>query len=176
MDNTIKILEERSEAAGAEALRTLGDQLGDSVNVWDKARFMVIRPYSPARYVTYQYSDTADLSRGDSFTLRANFTGVTGSPEWTISAEYDDGSFELMSRRFSGDGWHEMAFYTDSLRTPLRIFGSIGFDKQNGIILVDSIQLIHRSLEPQRYSQRGSSQKYNFESKKKHIDNEAVAQ
>lgn len=168
MDNTVQILEKRLESAGAEALRILSDEQGDSVNVWNGARFLIVKPTSPSQYLAYEYADTASLNRGDIFTLRASFTGMTGSPEWTISADYDDGTFEVLSSRFSGDGWHELVFYADSTRTPRRVYGSIGFDQTSGVMLVDSLQFIQRSLDAKRYSQRYRQRHYDMSSKKQH--------
>lgn len=154
-DTEIEILEKRLADAGTVAQEKLKVEMGgDSVDIWTASRFMFIRPNMPSQSVTYDYASDPDWEQGDMFTLRAKFTGVHGSPAWTMSADYDDGTIETVSTRFSSDGWHEMTFYADSLKKATRLYGSMTYKVDKGAMIVDSLQLIRRPLVSSQYSQR----------------------
>lgn len=166
-DKTVSILEDRLAAEGATRLQDLLENEGDSVNLWAYPSFMMIRPSSPSMRLPFAFKADEGWDRGDIFTLRAKFSNVGGSPRWSLTADYDDGSFEVLSTGFSGDGWHEVSFYTDSVKTAADIYGTLDFDLKGGVMIVDSISFIRKPLNPQKYSQRYRQRAYDFSDKRK---------
>lgn len=165
-DKTIEILEDKSVSAGIE-IQNMNAQTGDSFNIWNKPSFMIVNSSSPSKFLAYRFKDTGKTwARGDMFTLRAKFSNISGSPEWTMTVDYPDGEFEVLTNRFSSDGWHEITFFTDSDKVARQLYGSINFDVKNGTLIIDSLQLIQRSLDPKRYSQRYRQRTYDFSHKK----------
>lgn len=163
-DETIKIIENKMAERGEQARRELTAMDGDSINIWDKPAFLIIKNTSPSGYLSYSYDSDSLWQKGDIFTLRAKFNNVSGNPSWTISADYDDGTFETLNSRIN-EGWYELTFYGDSLRNASRIFGAINFDVKHGVMIVDSLQLIHKKLNAQRYPQRYRQRLYDLSKK-----------
>lgn len=164
-DETIAILEDRIAENGAEALRLLNDMKGDSLDIWTLPRFLVVTQESPSDFIKFSYNDTTAFGRGDMFTLRAKFTNVSGSPKWTLASDYTDGSFEVLSLQLSGEGWHELTFYPDSLKTPVNVYGSINFNVGRGAMVIDSIQFLVKPLNRLSYPQRYRQRRFDFASK-----------
>lgn len=160
-DRTIKLLEKDLEDAGLTELeRHRAENDGDSVDIWDGSRFLLIKKTTPSKFITYSYDANEDWTAGDMFTLRAKFTNANDNLTWTIMADYDDNSIELYNTRFSGDGWHETTFITDSLKNPKRIYGSMYMDVLHGAMLVDSIEFIRKPKVDRYYSQRYRQRAY----------------
>lgn len=167
LEKSIGIVEKRMQDAGTQAVRQLSVQKGDSLDIWDKTRFIIARPGLASQFLTFDYRDNSKFNKGDIFTIRAKFAGMTSSPDWNISAEYEDGTFEVLSSKFNGDGWHELVFYCDSVRKPTRIFGAVNFGDIKNTATVDSIQFVKHSLDPKYYSRRYRQRAYDLSSKHK---------
>lgn len=162
-DRTIEILEQRIAEERNPEYSTLNESVSaDSVNLWNRPSFLIVKPSSPSRNVTYEYKAGQDWKKGDVFTIRAKFANVTGHPSWTMTASYTDGSIEVLSTRFSGDGWHEMSFFTDSVKTAAGINGSLEFNIGRAPMVVDSISIIRKALIPRLYTQRYRQNTYNY--------------
>ena len=158
-EDEIEILQKRLAEAGAVTNNRKGSEVrGDSVDIWGMARFYMIRPGMVSQNIAFNVKAGEDWRKGDVFTIRAKFSNVTGPLSWSLSSDYDDGSIEVLSSRFSNDGWHEMTFYADTLKTSTRIYGALSFETKTTPLLVDSIELIRKPIQkdiyPQRYRQR----------------------
>lgn len=176
-DRTIEILEKRLEDDGVvEIKKKTHTVAGDSVDIWDKSRFLISKETSPSTLLTFSYKHQPEWTKGDVYTLRAKFINVTGQPAWTLSADYPDGSFEVLSSRFSGDGWHEISFITDSVTIPLRVYGNINLEKRSVPLLVDSIQFIRKNFDPDKYPEKIRQRKYDFNSFKIPTRNDTVVE
>lgn len=129
---------------------------GDSTNVWPGAERYSLSRLSPSQYITFDIPLDTDRPAGDMYTLRASTTNAPANSLWIVQAAYDDGSIEILQSRFTGDGRHEMTFYTDSLKTPTRLYGSMEVDMQStaNTAIVDSVQMIRKGLIPRLYPQR----------------------
>lgn len=162
-DRTIEILEKRMEESGIEEVRRQRAEMGsDSVDIWYGPRFMLIKRTTPSRYITYSYPADSTWVEGDMFTWRAKMTNVSENPLITLSADYEDGSTELLNVRLTGDGWKEATFITDSLKTAKRIYGSIMLDASRSAMVVDSIEFIRKPMVPRLYSQRYKQRNYRY--------------
>ena len=154
-DNEVEILQDRLTKAGMVATnRGESKVVGDSVNIWDKSRFFMIKPNLPGQIITFDLPAGSDWEKGDIFTLRAKFANTSGTPALTMTADYTDGSMEFLTNRFSFDGWHSVSFYADSTKTPSKIYGAITFKANDAPVIVDSIELIRKPIMPELYGQR----------------------
>lgn len=165
LEKSIGIIETRMQDAGSQAIRQLTAERGDSLDIWDKSRFIMVRPGSASQFLTFDYPDRSNFDKGDIFTLRAKFINASSASDWNISAEYEDGTFEVLSSKFNGDGWHEITFYSDSVRRPTRIYGAVNFGEIKGTTTVDSIQFVKHALDRKEYSRRYRQRAYNLSSK-----------
>ena len=159
-ESTVSILEDRLAKAGAELQVEI--PTGDSIDIWNQRRFLIIRPTLPSKNIFYDIKDDDEWKEGDIFILRAKFANSSSSNVWTMAAEYQDGSFEHFTSKFSGDGWHEMAFYSDSLKLADRFYGALSFNTQNAVMIVDSIQLVRKPFDRSAYSRRYRQRSYDL--------------
>lgn len=157
-DETIEILSDRLARLGDMSHNGPGAALGDSVDLWDRGRFYIIHRTSPSNFISYAYSADDGWGKGDIFTIRAKFSNVENVPNWTMTAYYDDETFEVMTGRISNAGWNELTFYTDSLKTTKKITGDLYLPSGRVPLVVDSLMIYKKPLSasdyPQRYRQR----------------------
>lgn len=156
-DKAISIIESRiAENRSSVKTQMTMEAGGDSTNVWHGAERYTLSRLSPSRYITFDIPIDKDRHRGDMYTLRASFTNAPANSLWIIQAAYDDGSIEILQSRFSGDGRHELTFYTDSLKMPTRLYGSMEFDMHTtaNTAFIDSVKMIRKGLIPRLYPQR----------------------
>lgn len=162
-DRTIEILEQRLIESGnrvaAEAALSIA---GDSVDVWPYARFLAINDRVPTHTVTFAYGRDENWERGDMYVWRAKFFngGSDNASRWTIAAEYADGTVEYITQAVGGDGWRELAFYTDSLRDATHLYGLLEAANRPGTTLaLDSIEMVRKRVDRENYSRRYSIRK-----------------
>lgn len=169
-ENTSKILEERAhETLSNKVPSGAGLDIEapvDSANIWQGLPTYFFSPTSSMDYLAFKINSDPSWQRGDSFTLRGVFNNAVKPVRWNISAEYTDGSIESLDSRFSGNGKHQLVFYTDSTKTASKVYGSIEFDLSDSkMIYVDSLTFIKKPLDgvtyPQRYKQK-SEKFYNL--------------
>ena len=147
-DRTIEILDRRLIETGnriaAEAALSIA---GDSVDVWPNARFLTFNDLMPSRTATFSFSNDENWERGDCYTWRAKFFNNTETLRFTIVAEYTDGTVDMASKSFSGEGWNELVFSSDSTRTANRIFGFIdGLSRPGTMLRADSMEMIRKRV------------------------------
>lgn len=168
-DNTLEKLNRRLEDLGSAPMKLRPDTAApqDSVDEWEYSPRLNFNARQPTPYVTFDLKKTPEWKTGDSFTWRAKVTNAPDIIKFDITAHYSDGTFEVLTTRMGGDGWHETTFFMDSTRMPEEVHGSIDIplpdDKSAGIYL-DSIQLIRKPLDartyPQRYRQKSYRPRY----------------
>lgn len=154
-ERTIELLEQRLADAGSLATAAAMSAAGDSVDIWEKSRTIVLRPESPTEYITFSFDNDRNWEKGDVYTWRIKFTVQPAQAEWAITAEYDDGGSEMLQTGMpvSSPGRHEITFFSDSLRTARHISGWLRLKPQGDRpVLVDSIALVRR----RRYIPEGS--------------------
>lgn len=160
-DRTIQILQDRIAAASQQRDFAHQAEAGDSANVWTGSSRYVMHRGMPGRIITFDLQQPQNRPDGDIYTLRARFTNIPSYVRWTVMADYTDGSVEVLSTRFSGDGWHQTTFYLDSLKTATRLYGSVEVPEcDRGVTFIDSMQLIRKDLQPRLYPQRYRQRAY----------------
>lgn len=163
-DANIEILETRliengSRAAGSTALTVDGD----SVDVWPFPRFIRLGPHDATRTVSFNFERDDSWEKGDSYTLRFKSFHNSAPSDWSIVADYEDGSVEILTNNITGEGWHELTFRTDSANVTTRIYGYVSVDARNlHDVMLDSVGLVRRRLNPELYSMRYQQRRYNF--------------
>lgn len=155
-DRTIEILEHRLTEMGnrvaAEAAMSVS---GDSVDVWPYPRLMAVNALSPTNIIAFNFHSDDNWEVGDIYTLRVKFVNGGTRGEWQLAVEYDDGGVETVYAGFSGDGWRELTLRADSTRTLTNVGGYLRADfPVNGTVVMDSIALVRKRLDPNRYNDR----------------------
>lgn len=145
-----KIDENGALVAGQAALSVSGD----SVDVWSSSRRILLSQLSSSNSVAFSYNSDSNWKKGDIYTWRAKFIGNSGEASWSFVAQYSDGATEVLNSNFNGTGWQELNFLTDSTRIIKNLYGILNVEPRNSVIYVDSVQMIRKRLDRNRYSQR----------------------
>lgn len=163
-ERTEAILEERlnnSTALGTET--SSATVAGDSVNVWSGASGFAIGKYSPTSVVSFELERDHNWEKGDCYIWRARFANNRSSIRWQLCADYVDGTTEVLTGQFTGDGTRNLTFVEDTSKTTRRVYGSIIFgDNLSGNVYIDSIQLIRNRFSPETYNQRYRQRLYHL--------------
>ncbi len=153
-DKTIELLERRIAETGNRIAAENISFAGDSVDIWGRSPFLAVNRLSPSNFVTFAISEDENWEKGDSYTWRAKFTNNAGSSVWGITADYADGSKDMLTEDLMGDGWRELRFIGDSAKTATRIYGYIMIDPRGATtVWADSLMLIRNRLSPDNYNQ-----------------------
>lgn len=148
-DRSIEILQLRQAEVGAMASAAMS-VAGDSVEVWDAARYFNMSSRTPSRFLTFHYKSDRNWQPGDIYTWRVKFIVPPSSAQWAITTTYDDGSTEVASASLyvAAPGRQEISFFTDSTRVARTISGWLRVES-DGIkpIIVDSVSLTRRRLD-----------------------------
>lgn len=159
-DKTIELLERRLTETGNRIAAENVSIAGDSVDVWNNAIFLAITKLSPSQHINFSLSQDENWERGDSYSWRAKLTNSSDKSYWGIVADYTDGSKELITGDFSGDGWKELKLICDSTKNASRIYGYIDATPRGATtIWIDSIMLIRNRLSPETYHQHYRQQR-----------------
>lgn len=159
-DKTIEILEKKLAETGNRIAAENISIAGDSVDVWNSAVFLAVNKFSPSQHINFALSRDENWENGDSYTWRAKLTNSSDNSFWAIVADYADGSKEMISGEFSGDGWRELKFISDSTKRTSRVYGYIdAVPRGNTTIWIDSIMLIRNRLDPENYHQHFRQQR-----------------
>lgn len=150
-ERTIEILDERTEAVhqrAGDAAQTLiadGSSValeGDSVDVWNDIRF---RPFSsrlPSNLMPFLLKSDPNWEKGDIYTLRIKTIGNIRPVRFTAAVEYYDGTKETYTGTMPVDGWHELRFALDTLKSAREVYGAISYPSLPGeTVFIDSISL-----------------------------------
>lgn len=155
-EETADILQKRLDNAGAIGASMSGGAVaGDSVDVWAGARNFELSRRSPSDIVAFVLKHDDNWESGDIYTWRVKLHNSPVMARFDLNADYVDGTTEVLSTTFAGDGWHEITFYTDSTRQASRIYGDMRLDiGRDRPVFVDSVELIRNRLQPHVYPMR----------------------
>lgn len=154
-DRTSEILQERLDKNSAVSAELASLSVtGDSVNVWSMSPRMAISSKTSSPIITFNYKKDGNWENGDSYTWRMKFLNAPGEVQWSMVAEYADGATEVLNTRVFGEGWQEMQFRTDSTRIVSNIYGYLSIEPKSTAVYIDSIQMIRKRLEPDKYGMR----------------------
>lgn len=140
---------------------------GDSVDVWVQPRRYVYSSRLANKYMTFKLEGDSNCVKGDSYTWRAKFFNNQNAVRWGIVANYSDGSIEVLNDQFSGNGWQQITFHTDSMRRAIEVSGYLELNspKNSTAMYIDSVQLVRNRLNRQLYNQRYRQKQYDLSKK-----------
>ncbi len=153
-DREIKILEDRNANAGSLMLEMAMSVGGDSVDVWGGARHAIISDRFPNHNLVFDFKADENMEIGDYYIWRLKLIEAEDAHvQWTLLANYSDSTCEYVNTNTTTKGWNELSFFTDSTKQLQRLRGT-ATPTSNTInaIYVDSIQLIRKRLDSQKYS------------------------
>lgn len=160
---SIEILEKRLKEAQALAAGEAAMSVsGDSVDIWDAARYVVVGQRTPTHYYTFNYDADPNWERGDVYTMRARLLNQAQSAEWNMTAVYDDGAVETITQtiQLNNLAKQEITLVTDSTRTATNISGWLNVEPLPGhVAIADSISLMRRRTSPALAKTRKFAQK-----------------
>ena len=122
--------------------------VGDSADTWDQPRLRHFSSRQPSDVLKFSLRRDVNWDRGDVYTW--NFKAINGSTpiEWTIAAEYSDGTMEYKSGTTASSGWTNISFHTDSARTTSSIRGVATLrPSSDESVYIDSISLVRTRHE-----------------------------
>jgi hypothetical protein len=140
---------------------------GDSVDVWAMPRRYIYTDRLPAKYMTFKLEADTNWVSGDSYTWRVKLFNSVNTAKWGIVASYADGSVEVLNEQFSGSGWQQLKFQTDSTRKAVGVRGYLELTAPSNATAtyVDSVQLVRNRLNSQTYNQRYRQRLYDLSKK-----------
>lgn len=161
-DRSAEILQERLDKNDALAANMAALSVsGDSVDVWSASRRYMFTPLSSSQSLAFSYDADGNWEKGDDYTWRVKMIGPSSSAMFTLVAAYADGATEVLNTSVSNEGWQETRFFTDSTRTVRRLYGLLKVEPPRGAALyLDSVQLVRKRLDKERYSQRYRQRMY----------------
>lgn len=150
-DRVLEILDRRMRDAELQAGSTdAGSKLnengisleGDSVDVWSGVRFRPFASSLQSNLIPFSMMHDQNWEKGDIYYMRSKLIGNSGTVVLNVAVEYDDGSKELFSNKMIGDGWHEVAFALDTLRSARQVYGTLYYPAPEGeTAYIDSLSL-----------------------------------
>ncbi|MCM1293733.1 MAG: DUF4296 domain-containing protein [Bacteroides sp.] len=151
-DRVIEILNDRMSQAqeeAGEAGKKLNDQTfgvlaleGDSVDIWNDIRFRPFNSTMPDNLIAFNYMGEPNWEKGDIYYFRSKLSGNSQPACLTVAIDYSDGTSETFSDRMIGDGWHELKFGLDTVKTARAIYGTIYYNAPEGeTAYIDSISM-----------------------------------
>ena len=162
-DRAEEMLQERLDANDAlQASQASLSVSGDSVDVWSSSHRYMFTPRATSNSIAFHYKADENWQPGDAYTWRAKFMNSPGQAMWTIVVSYNDGATEVLNTRFSGEGWQETTFHTDSTRTAKEIYGLLRLDMKDNNLYIDSMSMVRKRLDINRYSQRYRQRLYDL--------------
>ena len=161
-DHSAEILQDRLDKNDAMAANMAALSVsGDSVDVWSASRRYMFTPRSSSQTVAFSYDADENWEKGDDYTWRVKMIGPSANAMFTIVAAYADGATEVLNTSVNNEGWQETRFFTDSTKTVRRLYGLLSIDRPSGAALfLDSMQLVRKRLDRERYSQRYRQRMY----------------
>lgn len=164
-DRVLEILDQRMRDAellagtSAQASNPVDQSLsleGDSVDVWSGVRFRPFASTLSSNMTPFHFLHDPFWEKGDVYYLRSKMIGNSMPVQLTVAIDYDDGSKEVFSNRMIGDGWHEVSFGLDSLKSARQIYGALSYNAPVGeTAFIDSISFTRTRWMPGRPSPRG---------------------
>ena len=157
-----KRLDENQSVITANIAATMS---GDSVDVWSQSRRAKIGSRTVDRILTFIIERDPNIKAGDYYTWRAKLFNNRQPSYWGITADYNDGTQEVLYQQSGGEGWQQVTFFTDSTRTLRRLYGFMEVVPEAGerAVYIDSIELVRKRVNPHLYVQRYRQRQYDWD-------------
>lgn len=161
-EQVIKQLEEELSMAdiASEGVTVQVAVAGDSVDVWPDQVFRRFASTSPSDIMRFKLTADENWEKGDTYSWRFFANSHANPMQWTICADYNDGTVDYTSGRIHGGGWQELTLPTDTARTLRYVYGMLLYPPAHGeVTYADSISLTRTRFNPDEYK-RGSIRQY----------------
>lgn len=154
-DRTIEILKQRIGESSARAVKSAVSAPGDSVDLWQDVRYMMVSDRTPTRFVTFNFDADRNTQSGDVYDWHVKYFNNMPRARWTMVADYADGGSEWIDSETATEGWNHLRLSTDSTRVLKRVYGTIELQPYQGrAIYLDSIRLTRRRIDRDSYPYR----------------------
>lgn len=157
-DETIEILQDRSQNVGTMLVQQAVSMAGDSVDVWPSTRHLVLTDRLPSRIVSFDLPYDENWENGDMYSFRAKILDGEGvCLDWVFVADYDDNTVDIYGNNVGTgtNGWNECVFITDSTKQLQRLRGYFApVEDAPNTLWIDSISLIRKRLDASKYQMR----------------------
>lgn len=164
-DRTIEIIQDRQRdyASAANAQIAIA---GDSVEVWNGPRHIVVNASLPSNIVTFAITPDSTWQNGDGYMLRYKPINTQVQIKSKLLVDYSNGTTHYVDASFLDKNNHSIKLPLDSTLTPLRVYGYLEVPAQaTGYFELDSIALIRirkhllrQTYMPKRVFQNGINQ------------------
>lgn len=127
--------------------------VGDSVNVWSDVPFRRFSMENPSDFVRFKLSADENWDKGDTYSWKLFANSHMLPAQWTICADYSDGTTDYVSSKFYGGGWQELKLCTDTAKLLRNVYGVLELPSAKGeAAYMDSISLTRTRFSPDNYS------------------------
>lgn len=154
-DRTIEILKGRLNESSARAAKAGVSAPGDSVDLWQDVRHVMVSDRTPSRFITFNMQADKNTKPGDVYDWHVKYFNNMPRARWTLVADYADGGSEWVEKETSDEGWNHLRLRTDSTRKLKCVYGAIELQPYQGRpIYLDSIRLTRRRIDRESYQYR----------------------
>lgn len=127
--------------------------VGDSVNVWSDVPFRSFSHVSPSDLARFKFTSDENWEKGDTYSWKLFANNHVLPAQWTICADYSDGTTDYVSSKFYGSGWQELKLCTDTAKVLRSVYGVMELPSVAGeAVYMDSISLTRTRFSPDNYS------------------------
>lgn len=161
-DRVIEILDKDVREIGTTTDEVQITVAGDSADAWNGIRYYIMAHDAPSEYISFSINRDDNWEKGDKYQWRMKLFNSRSSMDWSIFADYDDGSTEYYSETESGDGWIDISFVLDTTKVATRVYGAARVNLASGDrVFADSISLVRTRMNPDRYM-RFNHKRFNY--------------
>ncbi|MCM1504836.1 MAG: DUF4296 domain-containing protein [Muribaculum sp.] len=126
--------------------------VGDSVDAWPDVRFRHFAYGEPSDILKFHLKRDENWEKGDVYTWRFYVRKRISPINWTLAADYNDGTSDYIFGSVASEGWNEVKFVTDSSKVTSNMYGTIMLQPETiESAYVDSITLVRTRLNPSEY-------------------------
>ncbi|MDE5941587.1 MAG: DUF4296 domain-containing protein, partial [Muribaculaceae bacterium] len=139
-DRTIEIIQDRQRdfARANNAQITIA---GDSVEVWNGPRHIVVSNNTPMRYIPFSLVPDSTWQKGDVYMLSCKPINMQQGVNGKLLVDYSDGSTRYTDNTLTEKAKNVLRLQVDSTLTPSRVYGYLELPAANSTYEVDSIAL-----------------------------------
>lgn len=138
---------------------------GDSINVWPLSSTYKFTDRDLITNLLFELQPDNTWQNGDNYQMQFKVVNSRQSnPEVRafVYAKYDNGRVEFRPSSTSYNNWIKVRLVTDSTKMPVKIYGAISYQPQNGEnIYIDSISLVRTRNRRDTYYERNGQRSFN---------------
>ncbi len=141
-DRTIEIIQDRQRdyASAANAQIAIA---GDSVDVWNGFRHIIVNSATPSNIITFNMTPDSTWHKGDVYMLRYKPINTQASIKSRLLVDYSNGTTHYVDESFRDKIQNSIKLPIDSTLTPLKVYGYIEIPANNtSTFEIDSLALI----------------------------------